>query len=66
MALLAGGGGGGKSGSTTGGGCVLSMAPMMKNSVPIPNAEMAKESFRPRDSTKKNTNIAVAMTLTIP
>lgn len=53
-------------GSGTGGGCVLRMAPIMKNNVPIPIADMNKESFLPRDSTKKKTKIAVATVFTTP
>lgn len=38
----------------------------MKNKVPIPNAEVNSDGLRPQASTKKNINIAVAMTLTTP
>lgn len=48
------------------GGCVLRSAPTMKNKVPIPIAEMNKDSLRPRVSTKKKTKIEVATTLTMP
>ena len=49
-----------------GGGWVFSRAPMMKKRVPIPIAEINKDSLRPRLSTKKKTKIEVAMTLTMP
>lgn len=45
-----------------GGGCVLITAPMMKNMMPIPMAEMNNDHLRPRVSTPKNMKIAVATT----
>ena len=62
IALLAGGG----FDAFVGGGNTLSSAPMMKKSVPMPIAEMNSESLRPSESTRKNTNSAVATTLTMP
>ena len=52
--------------SVEGGGCVFKIAPMIKNSEPIPMAEMKSESLRPRVSTPKKMKMAVATTLTIP
>jgi len=48
------------------GGCVLRIAPMIKNRVPIPIAEMKNDNFLPNDSTPKKMKIAVATTLTTP
>ncbi len=64
----AGGGlaGGVPPGGTTGGGCVFRIAPIIKNSVPIPIAEINSDNFLPRDSTKKKMNSAVATTFTTP
>jgi hypothetical protein len=47
-------------------GCVFKIAPMMKNVIPIPMADMNNEALRPRLSTKKNTKSVVAKTFTIP
>ena len=63
IALLAGGG---CAPTVVGGGNVFSSAPIMKNSVPIPTAEMKSESLRPSVSTRKNTKIVVATSFTIP
>jgi hypothetical protein len=67
MALEEGGGGGaawpGKVATT---GCVLRMAPMMKNVMPMPSAEMRSEGLRPRLSTPKSTKVVVAITLMMP
>jgi hypothetical protein len=61
----AGGGAGWPSlGATT--GCVFKIAPMMKNVIPIPMADINNDILRPRVSTKKNTKSAVATTFTIP
>ena len=49
-----------------GGGCVLRMAPMMKNRVPIPMAEMKSDNLRPRVSTPKKINRVVATNFTTP
>ena len=65
IALLAGGGVN-PAGGFAGGGNVLSSAPMMKNRTPMPMAEMNSESLRPSDSTRKNTKMDVATSLTIP
>ena len=59
-------GGAAFAGRDAGGGWVFRIAPMMKNSVPMPNAEIIRDSLRPSVSTKKKTNIAVATTFTIP
>lgn len=59
-------GGSAPAGRDVGGGWVLRMAPMMKKRVPMPKAEMAKESLRPMVSTRKKTKAAVATTLTTP
>lgn len=45
-----------------GGGCVFRIAPMIKNNVPMPIAEINSESLRPSDSTKKKMNMAVETT----
>lgn len=47
-------------------GCVLRIAPMMKKQTPIPSAEMNSDGLRPRLSTMRKTNKAVAITLTMP
>ena len=52
--------------AATSGGCVLRRAPMIKNIVPIPNAEISSDILRPRLSTRKKTKMAVATTLTTP
>ena len=67
MALEEGGGEGAAwpgEGTTT--GCVLRMAPMMKNMIPIPNAEMMRDGLRPRLSTAKSTKMVDATTLMMP
>ena len=51
---------------SVGGGNTFSSAPIMKNRVPMPNAEMKRDSLRPSVSTRKKTNNEVATTLTIP
>jgi hypothetical protein len=67
MALLAGGGSSAaRLGLVAGGGCVFKMAPMIKNTEPMPMAEMKRDRFRPRVSTPKKMNIVLATTLTIP
>lgn len=48
------------------GGCVFKSAPTMKKSVPIPIAEMNSDNLRPSVSTRKNTKMAVAISLTMP
>ena len=62
IALLAGEG----SEALGSGGNDLSRAPMMKNRIPIPIAEINNESLRPKDSTAKKTKKAVAMTFMTP
>lgn len=52
--------------SGAGGGCVFSIAPMIKNRVPIPIAEMKSDILRPRVSTPKNMKREVATSLTTP
>ena len=62
------GGGGGEAwpgvGVTT--GCVLRIAPMIKNVMPIPSAEMTSDGLRPALSAMSDTKITVATTLTMP
>lgn len=62
----AGGGGAAWPGKTATTGCVLRMAPMMKNVMPMPSAEMRSEGLRPKLSTAKRTKSVVASTLTMP
>ena len=62
IALLAGGG----SEALGSGGNDLRRAPIMKNKVPIPIAEMNNESLRPKDSTAKKMKKTVAMIFTTP
>ncbi len=66
MAAMAFDAGGGSPLGVDGGGKDLRRAPIMKNRVPMPHAEMKSDSLRPRDSTRKNTKIEVATTFTIP
>jgi hypothetical protein len=47
-------------------GYTFKIAPMMKNVIPIPMADMNNDILRPRVSTKKNTKNAVETTFAIP
>lgn len=49
-------------GTSLGGGWVLRIAPMMKSRVPMPIAEMKRDSLRPRLSAAKKMKQAVAIT----
>ena len=49
-----------------GGGWVFKIAPIMKKRVPIPIAEMNRETFRPKVSTPKKIKRVVAITFVIP
>ena len=66
IAAMAFDAGGGLPTRVCGGGNSLSSAPTMKNSVPMPIAEINSEYLRPSDSTRKNTKIVVATNFTIP
>ena len=48
------------------GGNVFRRAPMMKNRVPMPNAESMSEGRRPKVSDSEKMKIAVAATLQMP
>ena len=66
IALDAGGGDESAGFGLTGGGWVFRIAPIIKNRVPIPIADMKSETFRPKVSTPKKIKSEVATTLTMP